>query len=636
MVFNRFQFWDYQRPESQLFDEYMIQLKELAGKCDFAEVDNMIRDKIVFSTHETALKERILREKNPDLKKVVEYSKAAEVTKRELKSMKDAQGARSQAKTAQVDAIRSKNHRDRVKKSHGPQSTASEYQGQSSSSDKDTRPRETFCTRCGSNSHTSYSQFCPAWGQTCNICTGKDHYAKMCRARRSKRVQEVQVEENSEESEVESVDEFFIATVETMQSMNAWFTNVQVAGSTIKMKVDSGAETNVIPTKTWYKTVNRPKLKMNRTKLRAFGNTEIPHEGVATVPISIGEAKVEADVFVTTGKTIPILGLKACVALGLLRQGENAQIDSIARANPITMDTLKSEYKDVFSGLGKYKSNYHIELKENAVPTIQPPRRVSPKLNEPLKEKLNQMEKAGIIKAVDKPTEWVNSLVIAEKKDRSLQVCLDPKSLNENIKRETFQIPTFQDIVTRLGGTKIFTILDQKDSYWQVELDDASAELCTFGTPFGRYMFKRMPFGISSASEIQQKKTYQVFGDIQGVHIVADDMLIAAENEQEHDAILTKVLERAREEGVKFNLKKTQPKREEVLYMGVRVGADGLKPDEAKKSVIVEMPNPVDKVGVQRFIGNAELSLAIHSNQVLNYSTTAQPYESRSTLALGS
>jgi hypothetical protein len=61
--------------------------------------------------------------------------------------------------------------------------------------------------------------------------------------------------------------------------------------------------------------------------------------------------------------------------------------------------------------------------------------------------------------------------------------------------------------------------------------------MCTFHTPFGRFMFLRMPFGISSASEIQQKKTCQTFGDIEGVHIVADDMLIAAENEEQHDII---------------------------------------------------------------------------------------------------
>ena len=104
-----------------------------------------------------------------------------------------------------------------------------------------------------------------------------------------------------------------------------------------------------------------------------------------------------------------------------------------------------------------------------------------------------------------------------------------------------------------------------------------------------------MPFGISSASEVQQKKTFQVFGDINGVFVVADDMLIAAENEEEHDKILTEVLERARKENVKFNLKKVQLKKTEVKCMGVRLGKDGLKPDEVKVKAILEMPDPTDR-----------------------------------------
>ncbi|GFO34954.1 polyprotein [Plakobranchus ocellatus] len=83
---------------------------------------------------------------------------------------------------------------------------------------------------------------------------------------------------------------------------------------------------------------------------------------------------------------------------------------------------------------------------------------------------------------------------------------LDPKALNKNIKREIFEIPTFEQIVPQLGGKEVFTTLDQKDAYWQVELDKASSRLCTFNTPFGRYCFKRMPFGISSASEILQRE----------------------------------------------------------------------------------------------------------------------------------
>ena len=68
----------------------------------------------------------------------------------------------------------------------------------------------------------------------------------------------------------------------------------------------------------------------------------------------------------------------------------------------------------------------------------------------------------------DKPTEWVNSLVIVEKKDGSLRLCLDPKDLNIVIRREHFQISTFEDVVSRLRGKKCFTVLDQKDSYEQV------------------------------------------------------------------------------------------------------------------------------------------------------------------------
>ena len=64
------------------------------------------------------------------------------------------------------------------------------------------------------------------------------------------------------------------------------------------------------------------------------------------------------------------------------------------------------------------------------------------------------------------------------------------------------------------------------------------AHSCVLST----HLFLKMPFGISSVAEVQQKKTYQVFGDIEGVHIIADVMLIAAADEQEHDRIMRTVL----------------------------------------------------------------------------------------------
>ena len=87
------------------------------------------------------------------------------------------------------------------------------------------------------------------------------------------------------------------------------------------------------------------------------------------------------------------------------------------------------------------------------------------------------MEYGRIIAKTDKPMDWVNSFVIVEKKDGSFRSWLDPKDFNSVIRREHFQIPTFEDVVSRLGKKKYFTILDRKDSYWQVPLSEESSYL---------------------------------------------------------------------------------------------------------------------------------------------------------------
>ena len=83
----------------------------------------------------------------------------------------------------------------------------------------------------------------------------------------------------------------------------------------------------------------------------------------------------------------------------------------------------------------------------------------------------------------------MNNLVIVEKKNGSLRLCLDPRDLNKAVKREHYKIPTMQEIASEFAGKTVFSTLDLKDGYWQVKLDENSSMLCTFNTPFGRYRF---------------------------------------------------------------------------------------------------------------------------------------------------
>lgn len=101
--------------------------------------------------------------------------------------------------------------------------------------------------------------------------------------------------------------------------------------------------------------------------------------------------------------------------------------------------------------------------------------------------------------------------------------------------RQHYSISTADEVLCILAGKKIFTVLDEKDGYWQINLDKESSLLCTFNTPWGRYRFKRLLFGIKSASEVFQQRNCETFGDIKlltvCVHIFADDMIIAASTE---------------------------------------------------------------------------------------------------------
>ncbi|GBL99711.1 Uncharacterized protein K02A2.6 [Araneus ventricosus] len=248
--------------------------------------------------------------------------------------------------------------------------------------------------------------------------------------------------------------------------------------------------------------------------------------------------------------------------------GMNLFIDSV---------TEQDQYSEVFKGLGEFPGKpYHIEIKSEIKPVINAPRRVPQYLHKELEKTLNELVQLGIVSPVNKPTEWLNSLVIVEKTNGKLRICLDPRNLNKAIKREHYVIPSVDEIISRLEGKQCFSVLDLKEGFWQVPLDKDSAELCTFNSPFGRYKFNRLPFGICSAPEVFQKKNQKLFGDIKGIEIYFDDLIIAGKNKEEHDKILVEVLERAKENNIKFNPNKFQFRIEEVIYMGLLESKDGI------------------------------------------------------------
>lgn len=264
---------------------------------------------------------------------------------------------------------------------------------------------------------------------------------------------------------------------------------------------------------------------------------------------------------------------------------------------------------------------HNIVLEANASLTVCPVRKIPIGIRDKLLATLTQMVEMGVIRKVSHPTPWVNAIVLAAKKNGDIRVCLDPRPLNRAIRRAHYPLPTLTEIATKLQGACFFSKLDAKAGFWMVEIDDESADLCTFGTPFGRYQFLRLPYGINSASEVFHAKVRQSLEDLEGVDSFIDDIIVWGRTLEEHDQRLKSLLDRAREIGIKFNSDKCQFCVEEVTYLGHTFNAKGMQIDKSKLRAIEDMPTPKDRAALERFLGMVNYL----SKFIPHYAETAAP-----------
>ena len=115
------------------------------------------------------------------------------------------------------------------------------------------------------------------------------------------------------------------------------------------------------------------------------------------------------------------------------------------------------------------------------------------------------MESLGVISKVEKPSTWCAGMVVVPKKSGAIRICVDYRALNENVLRDVHPLPTVEENLSKLAGATVFSKLDCNSGFWQVPLEESSRDLTTFITPFGRFRFNKLPFGINSTPEHFQR-----------------------------------------------------------------------------------------------------------------------------------
>jgi len=270
--------------------------------------------------------------------------------------------------------------------------------------------------------------------------------------------------------------------------------------------------------------------------------------GHAVIQLTSKERSCKHPIYAIEGLKNNLLGLPTITALQLL-----TKVDSIQPGK------VQQSFPKLFQGLGTLKGDYHIQLKPNAKRyALYTARNVPIPLRGKVKQELEHMEKLGVISKVDKPTLWCAGMVIVPKKSGDVRICVDLKPLNESILRETHPLPGVDETLAQFTGATVMSKLDANSGFWQISLAKDSRELTTFITPFGRYCFNKLPFGISSAPEHFQKRMSTILDGLAGILCLMDDILIFGKDQKEHDARLTATLERIQAAGVWTNVSSTK------------------------------------------------------------------------------
>ncbi|XP_012938934.1 uncharacterized protein K02A2.6-like [Aplysia californica] len=164
-------------------------------------------------------------------------------------------------------------------------------------------------------------------------------------------------------------------------------------------------------------------------------------------------------------------------------------------------------------------------------------------------------------------------------------------------------LPTIDDILYKLSGSNKFSKLVATSSFWQLALDDDSAKLTTFITPFGRHFYRRLCFGITSTPEIFQRAMQDILASIDGVECFMDDIFLHTDGQEKHDKLKKKVFQRLKERGVKLNKSKCKFDKDEIDFLGHIISGKGVRPDPSKVSAITEMPEPENITDLRRVLG---------------------------------
>ena len=590
VIFERAKFRNRVQKPGENVETFIRALYELSENCDFGSAkDDNIRDSIVIGLSDKSVSQQLQMEASLTLATAISKARHSEMVKSQMHEV----GAHSGA-TGTTAAVHS------VQRTGNGPGHAYKHAKKPRKPPKDEHSKK--CEYCSYDFHPR--EKCPAKHAKCHKCHRIGHFRTVCRSKQ-KSVHEVVA---SHSDEPDNTETYFLGTVNSLVSDTMtvdeveyeppWTEWLYVNEKLTLFKVDSGADVCVMTEDTF--SGFNVKIQSSKARLEGVSDSlRVQGQFVAEIRGENTPESIRVRIFVVKGATENLVSRAVAKRLNLITRVDMVTCDSEMYEGTGLMKTEPARFKvvtDESKGLTPY--------------SVNTAHRVPIPILDKVKHELNAMENEGIVVKETEATEWCAPMIPVIKPDgKRVRICVDLRKLNKCVVREKYTLPTIDDLLHKLSQSTVFSRIDAKSGYWMIPLneessiDEESSKYTTFLTPEGRYRFKRLPFGVSCASEIFQRKMTEILGDIDGVVIMQDDVLIHGSTVDIHDAALNEVMTRLKSVGVKLNRDNSEFQKNQTEFFGHLVTKDGVGPHPEKVIAITDMPRPENVTQVRQVMG---------------------------------
>ncbi|XP_039764291.1 uncharacterized protein K02A2.6-like [Pararge aegeria] len=522
--------------------EYIAQLRKISSKCNFMELERMLRDRLVCGMKDRRLQYELLKKDNLHYQDVIDAMLAAETAGKDYHMIHSSMGTENSSTSTNCAAATT---------------TQSSSVEEMDINAVQTRSNTRLCFRCGDR-HGGECRFINA---TCRFCKKRGHIEKICLVKKKS------LKRNINFTNDEHTDTHLngIYSINCENKVLPFVVEVSLENIPVVMQVDTGASFSLVNECTWKNIEHQNQhitLQPVNLTLRTWTDTPVILLGQAKLQAQYRDIKCSLNVIIAKGRGPNLLGRDW---LGPLNIALN--INVIANSDLVNIEKTILKYSNIFrDGLGTFRGDpVTIHLKPGATPKFFKVRPVPYAIKARVEEEIDRLVAEGVLRPLSY-SEWATPVVPIIKKSGDIRLCGDYRStVNQATESDTYPMPTANEVFATVAGAKFFTTLDLDRAYTQVKVQDSTAKMLTLNTCKGLYSVHRLPFGVKACPGIFQRLMTALLAGVQGVAVLIDDIIVSGPTMLEMQQRLETVLDRIQKAGFRLNKSKSPSKIEAVV-----------------------------------------------------------------------